>query len=364
MGLEMYLEYFVNYFLSFVALIFVLVLIHELGHYIFAKIFKVKVEAFSVGFGREIFSFYSKSGTKFILAMIPLGGYVKMKGEMIEKDDKKDIDSDTFYAKKIWQKFLIIFAGPAFNFIFAFFIFLAVNFFVDKKVIKPVVDDVMVGSPLYKILQKNDVINYIAEKEVKDVSKIKETIFDLAGKEITVGFLRKNKDKNIEKKVKIKVMADNVSGMEVGKLGVLFKTNNFLYVNLSFKEAFFETINQYKNIFYMMYVGLKRMFLGKASMEEIGGPIKIAEISGDIIKENFTSWVFLIGMISINLGIINLLPIPALDGSYLIFYLIEAVSGRKIPYKFHNFIIKAGFLLLISLSLLVTFKDVFLLFKE
>jgi regulator of sigma E protease len=152
--------------------------------------------------------------------------------------------------------------------------------------------------------------------------------------------------------------------MEVGKLGVLFKTNNFLYVNLSFKEAFFETINQYKNIFYMMYVGLKRMFLGKASMEEIGGPIKIAEISGDIIKENFTSWVFLIGMISINLGIINLLPIPALDGSYLIFYLIEAVSGRKIPYKFHNFIIKAGFFLLISLSLIVTFKDVFLLFKE
>lgn len=346
-----------EYILGFFLLISILVFVHEYGHYIFAKMFKVKVESFSIGFGPELFGWTDKAGTRWKICPIPFGGYVKMKGEMIETDDKpsSEHDSDAFQSKTLWQKFLIVFAGPLFNLVFPIFILLFISFFSGVHTLTPKIDKILETSPAYKVLKSGDVILEANSKVIKDFSDLQQVISLLPNQNVKLKVQRGEETLNLN----VKTTSREEQGYTIGMLGITASADGLKSYKYSVSESLNYTYNTYIDVISLMVKGLGKLFIGQVSLDEIGGPIKIAEISGDSLQKGMNSWMFFIAMLSLNLAIINLLPIPALDGGHLLMYIIQAVTRKKISFKVQSFLMQIGFMFLISLMVLVLLKDIF-----
>lgn len=346
-----------EYIIGFFLLISILVFVHEYGHYIFAKMFKVKVESFSIGFGPELFGWTDKSGTRWKLCPIPFGGYVKMKGEMIETEQTSSVeqDNDSFISKKLWQKFLIVFAGPLFNLILPIFILLFISFFSGVHTLIPKIDKILETSPSYNILQSGDIILEANSTKIKDFSDLQQVISLLPDKEVSLKIQRGEEILNLNVKTTSRVE----QGFTIGMLGVSASPDGIKSYKYSLSQSIDYTYNTYIDVISLMVKGLGKLFIGQVSLDEIGGPIKIAEISGDSLQKGLNSWMFFIAMLSINLAIINLLPIPALDGGHLLMYIIQGVTRKKISFKVQSFLIQIGFMFLMALMALVVLKDIF-----
>ncbi|MDR0484380.1 MAG: RIP metalloprotease RseP [Alphaproteobacteria bacterium] len=345
-----------EYILGFFVLISVLVFVHEYGHYIFAKMFKVKVESFSIGFGRELFGWTDKAGTRWKICPIPFGGYVKMKGEMIENENSAtEHDEDAFQAKALWQKFLIVFAGPLFNLIFPIFILFFIAFFSGVSTLVPKIDKVLETSNAYSILKSGDIILEANSIKIKDWTDFQKTISLNPNQNIDLKVLRDSKELNLQ----VKVSAREERGYKVGFLGVSASMEGLQSHRYSLVRSVSYAYNTYIDVITLMVKGLGRLFIGQVSLDEIGGPIKIAELSGDSLKRGVDSWMFFMSLLSLNLAIINLLPIPALDGGHLLLYLVQGITRKKISFKVQSFLMQIGFMFLIALMVLVVFKDIF-----
>jgi regulator of sigma E protease len=346
-----------EYILGFFLLISILVFVHEYGHYIFAKMFKVKVESFSIGFGPELLGWTDKSGTRWKICPIPFGGYVKMKGEMIEKEDSSSLESedDAFQSKKLWQKFLIVFAGPLFNLIFPIFIILFISFFSGVHTLTSKIDKILETSPAYSVLKSGDVILEANNKVIKDFSDLQQVISQLPNQSVSLKVLRGEQTLNLD----VKTTSREESGYTLGMLGITASPEGLKSYKYSIYESLSYTYNTYIEVISLMLKGLGKLFIGQVSLNEIGGPIKIAEISGDSLQKGLNSWMFFMAMLSLNLAIINLLPIPALDGGHLLMYLIQGITRKKISFKVQSFLMQMGFMFLMALMALVVLKDIF-----
>mgnify|MGYP003951404497 CR=1 FL=1 len=360
----------------FLILLTVIVFVHEMGHYLIARINGVKVDVFSIGFGSEVFGWYDKLGTRWKICIIPLGGYVKFFGDAnlasslsdksIQKLNKKDLYK-TFISKSLLQKSAIVFAGPLANFIFAiivFFLLFMVNGVVKDVTVLNVVDNVVTGSPAYKSgFTTDDIIVKIDNINTNNFSDIKEIVEKNPNNELAITIIRYGREKILLVTPELKEIV-NFEGEKsyVGRIGIApkFEIN---YENIGFlasiKKAFSDTF-----IFtYKTFEGISEILTGKRSASELGGPIMIANVAGEAADNGIQNFLFIMAIISINLGLINLFPIPLLDGGHLFLFLIQALKGSPINENFLKYYSMLGLVILIGLMILVNYNDLFKLFN-
>jgi regulator of sigma E protease len=360
-----------SYILPFIALIVVVVFIHEYGHYYFAKRFGVGVTDFSIGFGKEMFGWNDKSGTRWKVCLIPLGGYVKFFGDRnvysqadndkIIKEYSKEDQDKLFVLKPLYQRSLIVFGGPLANFLLAILIFFSVYTFVGKDFTPAVINEVQKDSPaMVAGLKDNDVIVSIDGNKVKSIMEVSKFIMMSTDEIISFTVNRYDEDLTFRVKPNIVDGEDNL-GNKISKRMVGIKlgayNNEVNHVKLGPAKALFYAVNEvyYVSTSSLKYIG--SMLTGKGDSSQLGGPIRIAKISGQVAEFGILPFISLMAYISISLGLINLFPIPMLDGGHLMFYGIEKVLGRPLSKKTQEGFFRIGMFLLLSLMFFTTFND-------
>ena len=360
-----------NYFIPFLILIMIVVFIHEYGHYYFAKRYGVGITDFSIGFGREIFGWNDKSGTRWKVCWIPLGGYVKFFGdrnvfsqteqqEIINKYSEEDRQK-LFILKPLYQRSLIVAAGPLANYVLAILIFTMIYMFVGKDLTPALINEVQKDSPAFVAgMKKNDKIIYIDNKKVESILEV-STFINISTTE-TIEFVVLRNDQTISLLVKPDLVdGKDTLGNSVKKrmIGIKLSPLNNKYekqplgpskaIYYSVKEVWFVTVTS------LNYLG--KMITGSADSSQLGGPIRIAKITGQVAEYGIIPFLSIMAYISISLGLINLFPIPMLDGGHLMFYLIEKILGRPLSQKTQEGFFRIGLFLLFSLMFFVTFND-------
>ena len=360
-----------SYLLPFIVLIVVVVFIHEYGHYYFAKRFGVGVTDFSIGFGKEMFGWNDKSGTRWKVCVIPLGGYVKFFGDRnvysqadndkIIKEYSKEDQDKLFVLKPLYQRALIVFGGPLANFLLAILIFFSVYTFAGKDFTPAVINEVQKDSPaMVAGLKDNDIVVSIDGNEVKSIMEVSKYIMMSTDEFINFTVNRYDQDLTFKVKPNIVEGEDNL-GNKISKRMVGIKlgayNNEVNHIKLGPAKALFYAVNEvyYVSISSLKYIG--SMIVGNADTSQLGGPIRIAKISGQVAEFGILPFISLMAYISISLGLINLFPIPMLDGGHLMFYSIEKVLGRPLSQKTQEGFFRIGLFLLLSLMFFTTFND-------
>ncbi len=360
-----------SYIIPFLVLILVVVFIHEYGHYYFAKRYGVGVTDFSIGFGKEIFGWNDKSGTRWKVCVVPLGGYVKFFGdrnvysqadnEKIIKEYSKEDQDKLFVLKPLYQRALIVFGGPLANFLLAILIFFSVYTFAGKDFTPAVINEVQKDSPaMVAGLKDNDIVVSIDGNEVKSIMEISKYIMMSTDEFINFTVNRYDQDLTFRVKPNIVEGEDNL-GNKISKRMVGIKlgayNNEVNHVKLGPAKALFYAVNEvyYVSTSSLKYIG--SMIVGNGDTSQLGGPIRIAKISGQVAEFGILPFISLMAYISISLGLINLFPIPMLDGGHLMFYGIEKVLGRPLSQKTQEGFFRIGLFLLLSLMFFTTFND-------
>ena len=360
-----------NFIIPFIILILVVVFIHEYGHYYFAKRYGVGVTDFSIGFGKEIFGWNDKSGTRWKICWIPLGGYVKFFGDrnVFSQSDQEELlkkynDEDKkklFVLKPLYQRSLIVAGGPLANFVLAIIIFFFIYTFVGKDFTPAMIDEIRKDSPAEIAgLMKNDVILEIDNTKVKSIMDVSKLI-TMSTSEF-INFKVSRYDENILLKVKPNIVdtKDNL-GNKIKKrmVGItLIPYNNEInHKKLGPTKALYYSINEvyFVSISSLKYLG--SIIFGSGDSSQLGGPIRIAKISGQVAEFGLIPFLSMMAYISISLGLINLFPIPLLDGGHLMFYAFEKVLGRPLSQKTQEGFFRIGLFLIFSLMFFATFND-------
>ncbi len=338
-----------------------LIFFHELGHFSIAKLFGVKVEVFSIGFGKKLLCKFYK-GTNYCLSLIPLGGYVQMKGQDDLDPSKTSYDKDSYNTKTPYQRIAILFAGPFFNFLLAFFLYIAIgNIGVHK--LTPEIGKVYPNSAAYKAkLQKGDKIISINGIKIESWDDLKSAIESSDDKLIVT---IKRKDRIFKKIVVPKIeKTKNIFGEVVKRkiIGILPLGNTYIKKYTLFESIPFavnETIRASKFII----TGIEKMIEGVVPAKEIGGVISIVKVTSQAATSGIVALLGLTALISVNLGILNLLPIPALDGGHIMFNLYEIVTKRAPGEKALYRLTYAGWAILLTLMIFSTYNDLVRIFS-
>ena len=437
---------FLTYLFSFLVLISIIVFIHELGHFSFARIFGVRVLDFSIGFGKSLKTWKTKSNTHFNLRILPVGGFVKMKGEEISDNQEAD---DSFNSKKYYQKLLITLGGPLFNFILAIFIFLILNLYGVFK-ITPFIGDVLPNSQADQAgLLKGDLILEIDSSEISSYSDSQLELSKRLGNTGNIIFLVSRNDRILEYSININswlsneepsnllsslgiipplepevgnvlpLSPANKGGIEIGdrileingkqidywgdikdeinysqgedlliavsrnqeevllrikpklsekdftwQIGIgssyLISQKTRKLVNYGFVQSFQNSISQTYSVIENSLLFFKKIIFGQVSAKNLGGPVMIGQYAGEsVIYGGLYSFVYLIAFISISLGIVNLLPLPVLDGGQALILTIEKIIGRNLPEKLLDFFYRIGTFMLLFLFIFVFYNDIF-----
>ena len=343
---------------SLIIVLGVLIFFHELGHFLVARLLGVGVEKFSLGFGPKLIG--KKIGiTEYQISAIPLGGYVKMVGESPDSElDPSEIPI-SFTHKHVLKRILIVAAGPFFNILLALIIFFGIFQISGLLILKPGIGNVDEGSPAYIAgLKKNDLVVSIDGVDISSWEDMANTIMASKGKTLAISVLRGDTvlTKNVTPEVKkVKnLFNEDVERYVIGVTasGEVFKKD------LNFFQAVSESVNQTYQITALTVKGVVKLFQGTVSPKTLGGPIMIAQIAGQQAKEGVVNLIFFIALISINLAILNFLPIPVLDGGHLLFFFIEAVKGSPVSVKVREISQQAGIFVLILLMIYVFYNDI------
>jgi len=360
-----------NFILPFIVLILVVVFIHEYGHYYFAKKYGVGVTDFSIGFGKEIFGWNDKSGTRWKICWIPLGGYVKFFGDrnvfsqadqekILEKYDEED-RRKLFVLKPLYQRVLIVFGGPLANFLLALVIFFSIYTFVGKDFTPAVINEVQKDSPaMVGGLEQDDIILEIDGNEVQSIMDVSKYITMSTSDFIDFKVKRSYEELLLQIKPDTVLSEDNL-GNKLNKRIVGIKlgayNNEINHVKLGPAKAIYHAASEvyYVSVSSLKYIG--GMIVGKADTSQLGGPIRIAKISGQVAEFGVLAFISMMAYISISLGLVNLFPIPLLDGGHLMFYAFEKALGRPLSQKTQEGFFRIGIFILISLMFFTTFND-------
>lgn len=348
---------------AFLLLLGPLVVVHELGHYLVGRLFGVRADAFSVGFGKELAGYTDRRGTRWKLSALPLGGYVQFAGDMNPASVPDPVNaaapvSGTFQAAKLWQRALIVLAGPLTNLLVAVAIFATFNMAIGRPVAPPVVDGfsarstaraagIELGDRIVSVGgDRIDQWDEIAPKIALYPGQTARIVVERGGRELAfavpiAGVVEHDEFGNSMRRGLIGIKAPQIRFEAVGPIAA---------VGLGFRQSI--------DVMGAMVTGLGQIVSGERSVKELGGPLKIAKYSGEQLTLGWTAFVSFAALISINLAFINLLPIPALDGGHLAFYAAEAVRRKPLDARSQEWAFRTGLALVLALMIFVTLNDV------
>ncbi len=365
-----------NTVLWFLVVLSIIVFVHEWGHYWVARRNGVRVEVFSIGFGPEIFGWYDKAGTRWRVSAVPLGGYVKMFGmaeegeadsaqSFLEKgagddaggsneltDEERDV---SFAHKTVGQRAAIVFAGPAINFIFAMLVLAAIAMTVGVPQVKVSVGEVVADSAAAAAgIQAEDVLVRLNDKKIENPAVVQEVVSGNAGQTMPLVVMRDGRE------VELSVTPDTVDqdGKEVGRLGIRMQGIIGEHQRLNPLTAAWFGVEKTVTITGQALNNIGKLLVGQGNFKDLGGPIAIAQMSGQAAEQGALQLFFFMAVLSINLGLINLFPIPILDGGHLLFMGIEAVRGRPLGERAQEYGFRIGLALVLILMVSVTWNDI------
>jgi regulator of sigma E protease len=351
--------------LSFLLVIGPLIFIHELGHYLVGRWFGVKADVFSIGFGRELAGWTDRRGTRWKLCWLPLGGYVKFAGDMNPASQPSpewlampaEERARTFQAKKVWQRFLIVAAGPVTNFILAILVFCGFLMAYGEPRTPAVISAIEPGSPAAAAgLRPGDRITAIDGSEVDRFEDIANHVVLRPGERLRISFQRDGRAGEVFATAKAAVERDKFGNeFKRGMLGV--GASERVIEPVSPGAALVGAFRMTGQIVGTTVEGLEQIITGRRSVKELGGPLKIAKFSGEQASLGLLAFLWFVAVISINLGFINLLPIPMLDGGHLLLYAIEGVRRKPLRPEAQEWAFRTGLAALLALMVFVTLND-------
>ncbi len=349
---------------TFAVVIGVLVFVHEMGHYLMGRLFGIKADAFAIGFGREIAGWTDARGTRWKVGLLPLGGYVKFAGDADAASRPADAADATpaeravmFQFRPLWQRALVILAGPLTNFLFAILIF-AGFFMVDGRWMTPaVVAKVVAGSPAARAgLAPGDRIVALDGAPVRTFDDIVAGVAHDGGGPVTATVWRDGGTFRVTL-TRAMIVTPDAAGHPSRHLGLGVLSGGAVRERCGPGMALVEAVREVAALIRLIASGLGEVITGHRAASELGGPIKIAQISGQAAALGLPNLIQFIAFVSINLGFINLLPVPMLDGGHLFLYAVEAVRRRPLAPQVHEWAFLSGFAALMSLMVFLTWND-------
>ncbi len=362
----------IGYVLPALAVLTVVVFFHELGHFQVARWCGVRVDAFSIGFGRELFGFHDRHGTRWKISAIPLGGYVKFTGDM-NAASLPDAESmaavpvaertGLFFYAALWKRAAIVVAGPVANFILAIIIFGVLFSVIGRPVSVPKVDSVVAGSAAEKAgFQAGDIVTAIDGSNIGSFSDIQRTVMLAAGDELQIEITRSGNPLTLLATPERREMDDGFGGTQrIGVLGISrsIEPGDIVYQTYTPLAAVGEGMRETWTIIERTMTYIKRLFSGRETADQLSGPLRVAQVSGIVAEQGgLTGLIHLASILSVSIGLLNLFPVPMLDGGHLVFYLIEALRGRPLSQKAQDVGFRIGLALVIMLFVFVTFNDI------
>ena len=367
----------VTWIVPFLVVLGVVVFVHEMGHFLVARYFGVSIDAFSIGFGPEIFAFIDRQGTRWRLAVIPLGGYVKFKGDenaasIPSREDLSRLSEEerrgNFHAKPVGQRAAVVAAGPIANFILAIVILTFWFAFVGKAILEPRVETIEAGSAAEVAgIKPGDLIVGIAGSRVQSFDEVQRVVMLSAGSELDITVERDGREIPLKATPRLKEITDRFgNSSKIGLLGIARPTKREDVVMHTYGPIDAFTLSLSETWFWMKQpvAFIQRLAMGQASSDELGGPIRIAQLSREVASVSVIELFRWIAIISINIGLLNLFPIPLLDGGHLLFYGIEAIRGRPLSERTLEIGFRIGFALVIMLMIFATKNDVIHLLRR
>ena len=340
----------------------ILIFVHELGHHLVARLAGVKVLVFSLGFGKKLLKF-TKGETEYALSAVPLGGYVKLLGESPDEAVPEEEIGGSYSHKPPFVKILIAFSGPFFNVLFACLVFFAI-FVSGHSVLSTKVGSVEKGFPADVAgVRPGDIIASIDGTKIEEWSELMEIMAKSEVRPLRFGMKRDGQDLEVLITPR-QIEGTNIFGEKIDRkvIGIV-ASNDFLQRQETLAGAVSKAVGQTYMLTELTVVGIYKLIVGAISPKNVGGPILILEAAGKQAKEGKRNFAYFIALISINLGIVNLLPIPILDGGHILFYLIEIVTRRKISQRTIEVAQKVGITILVLIMALAFFNDLDRLFN-
>lgn len=344
--------------IAFAVVLGVLVFVHEMGHYLAARWRGVHVDAFSIGFGRPLLRRTDRRGTEWRLGWIPLGGYVKLHGQETPEEAPEEVRAtwrpgQTFHEKPVGDRAIVVAAGPIANFLLAILLFAGIFATLGKPVGDTTIHAVVEGSPAAMAgLRPGDQILALDGQRVSRFDQVQRHIQPRAGQRVELRILRDGAELAV---AAVPAPREGVEGAP-GVLGI--QGGAVRYERLDPASALLAAVVQTTDITWQTLVAVGEMIAGERSAAELGGPIRIAEVSGQAASLGLVPLVNLMALLSISLGLLNLFPVPLLDGGHLVFYAAEAIRGRPLPPRAMEYGFRAGFALLVTLFLFASWNDI------
>ena len=350
-----------------------IVFVHEMGHYLVARWNGIAIQTFSLGFGPELVGFNDRHGTRWRLSAIPLGGYVRFVGDMnaASLPDPEAVaalpaeeQQRLFINKGVWQRIAVVAAGPLANVIFTFVVLYALLLGYGRYTIPPVIGDVVQGGVAQSAgLQPGDTILSVDGYVVRGFEDFQRLISTAPGRPVTIVFERSGADKTIVVTPDVAIDADRFGNSQrIGRIGVsrnvdqedvtLYRPNPVEAVGMTVDEIHF--------IVDRTVAFLGDFFVGRGDVQQLGGPVKVAKVSGEVATLGIIALINLAALLSLNIGIFNLLPVPVLDGGHLLYYVIEAIRGRPLSQKAQEIGFRVGFAIVGSLMIFTLLNDTLL----
>ncbi len=350
-------------FFAFVIVLGVLIFFHELGHFLTARLCGVGVQIFSLGFGPKIFG--KKIGrTDYRISAIPLGGFVKMVGEEPDADIEPEDIPFSFTHKNVFKRIAIVAAGPLFNLLLAVIIFFGIFFVNGTYILEPVVGKVQKDAPAGKAgIMEGDRIIEINGVKINTWEDMADHIMGSNGKSLEIVVLRNNKKIKFNITPHVTVLK-NLFGEDIKRYVIgITSAGKYFTRNLGPIEAFSHSIARTYDITKLTVLSIIKLIQGTVSTKTLGGPIMIAQMAGEQAKEGAANLVFFIALLSINLAILNFLPIPVLDGGHLLFFFIELITRKPVNTRVREIAQQAGIFVLILLMIFVFYNDITRIFS-
>ncbi|HHS82991.1 MAG TPA: RIP metalloprotease RseP [Devosia sp.] len=361
-----------SYIVPFLAVLTIIVFVHEMGHYLVARWNGVAIQTFSIGFGRELFGFTDRLGTRWKVSLIPLGGYVRFLGDMNaasqpDPEAERKIDPEVrpylFAHKNVWRRIAVVAAGPLANILFTFLVLYGMLLVSGRYITEPVIEQVVAGSVAEAAgLESGDLVLSVDGFPVRGFSDFQRLVATSPERPVSIRVQRDGEEMNFT----VVPQAVEITGrfghpQRIGRIGVarsvsaedvtLFHPGPVEAVGMAAEEMIF--------LVERTFAFLGDFFVGRGDVEQLGGPVKVAQVSGEVATLGVLALLNLTALLSLNIGIFNLFPIPMLDGGHLLFYLAELVRGRPLSPRVQEIGFRFGMILVASLMLFTLFNDLF-----